>query len=255
MDDVRAVVLDIEGTVLSISFVRDTLFPYAKENLGKYLKDHWNEPELMKVVDELRVQAENDLKSGQYNSVPNIPPAAQGDGSLDKSDLLLKSVEANVLWQMDHDRKTAALKTLQGLIWLQGYCDTRLVAPLYEDVVPALEKWKIEGKRIFIYSSGSIQAQQLLFSHTTRGNVCNLLDGYFDIVTSGNKMQPASYTNISESIGLPSSRILFLTDVVAEAQAARAAGMQSRLVVRPGNSPLTDDEKITYQYVSSFSEL
>lgn len=255
MGDTKAVVLDIEGTVISISFVKDTLFPYARKNLQNYLKSHWNEPELVKVVDDLRALAEQDAKDSQWEGVPRIPPTSHGDGHCTMADALQKSIEANVLWQMDRDRKTAPLKALQGLIWLQGYKDSELVAPLYEDVVPALEKWKASGKSLYIYSSGSIQAQKLLFSHTTSGNVCHLLDGYFDITTAGSKAQPTSYVKICKSIGLPPGEVLFLTDVLAEAQAAAASGMQARLVVRPGNVPLTDDDKITFKYVTSFSEL
>ncbi|XP_077520724.1 enolase-phosphatase E1 isoform X2 [Amblyomma americanum] len=248
MTVVEAVVLDIEGTVVSISFVKDELFPFARRNVHAYLETHWGDPELMAIVSQLHTQACRDAEDGP------VPPV--GNPEETSAEALRSQLEANVLWQMDADRKAAPLKALQGLVWKEGYASGQLRALLYPDVVPALTAWKCHrGLPLFIYSSGSVQAQQLLFGHTTEGNITGLLDGYFDITTAGAKTDAQSYVAITRVIGRDPSRILFLTDVVAEAQAAREAGLQVRLVVRPGNAPLTDDQKTAFQHVTSLDQI
>lgn len=249
MPGVKAVVLDIEGTVISISFVKDVLFPYARRNLADYLERHWGEPALAAVVASLHTQAKQDaLWDG-------LGPPPVGDPKETSPALLRSQLVANVLWQMDRDRKAAPLKTLQGHIWQEGYDSGQLQAPLYADVVPALRAWKQSGVALYIYSSGSVQAQKLLFQHTTEGDLTELLSGYFDITTSGAKTEPQSYRAISKAISTSPGDILFLTDVIAEAQAATEADFLARLVVRPGNAPLTDDQKAAFESVTSFDAL
>lgn len=251
MPVVEAVVLDIEGTVISISFVKDVLFPFARRNVRAYLETDWGDPELMAIVSELHTQACRDAEDGRLGPVPPV-----GNPEKLSAESLCSQLEANVLWQMDANRKAAPLKALQGLVWKEGYSSGQLLAPLYRDVVPALTAWKCDhGLLLFIYSSGSVQAQQLLFGHTTEGNITRLLDGYFDINTAGAKTNPQSYAAISRVIGRDPSRILFLTDIVAEAQAAHEAGLQARLVVRPGNAPLTDDQKAAFHHVTSLDQI
>ncbi|KAH8027145.1 hypothetical protein HPB51_003514 [Rhipicephalus microplus] len=188
---------------------------------------------------------------------------AKDDGSVPPVDnpvkapreALIAQLEANLLWQMDADRKAPPLKALQGLIWKEGYASGQLCASLYLDVVPMLAAWKSRHLKLLIYSSGSVQAQQLLFSHTTEGDVTRLLDGYFDINTAGVKTDARSYEVISQAINTIPSKILFLTDIVAEAQAARSAGFQVRLVVRPGNKPLSEDEKASFSFIGSLEQI
>lgn len=239
MCEAKAVILDIEGTVISISFVKDVLFPYARRHLRTFLKAHWEDPELAPIVADLQEQAAKDGQEMLWE---------------DEEEQRL-SVESYVLWQMDRDIKAAPLKALQGLIWLDGYKDGHLVAPLYEDVVPALQQWKQEGKKLYIYSSGSVQAQKLLFAHTAVGNICDLLDGHFDITSAGSKVKPESYTNIGHVLGLPTKDCLFLTDIAAEAIAAASAGMKVRLVERPGNAPLSEEDRATFSPISSLDHL
>lgn len=248
LGEIEAVVLDIEGTVISISFVKDVLFPFARKNIRTYLESHWEEPELRTIVAQLHTQAIEDAKND--GSVPPVDGPAEAP-----KEALVAQLEANLLWQMDADRKAAPLKALQGLVWKEGYASGQLRAPLYPDVVPMLTAWKSRRLKLAIYSSGSVQAQQLLFSHTTEGNVTTLLDGYFDINTAGVKTDARSYEVISQAISVDPSKILFLTDIVAEAQAACKAGFQVRLVVRPGNKPLTEDEKASFGHISSLEQI
>lgn len=248
---IQAVLLDIEGTVISISFVKDVLFPFARENIRTYLDSHWEEPELKAIVTELHTQAKQDTEDGTKGSVPPV-----GDLTEMSKESLIAQLEANVLWQMDTDRKAAPLKALQGLVWKEGYASGQLRAPLYPDVVPALTTWKSrQGLTLAIYSSGSVQAQRLLFGNTTEGDVTTLLDGYFDINTAGMKTDAKSYEVISQAISVDPSKILFLTDIVAEAQAACGAGFRVRLVVRPGNKPLSEEEKAAYGHITSLEQI
>lgn len=242
MSEVKAVVLDIEGTVISISFVKDVLFPYARKNLRVYLRDHWNDDELKTIVSNLQHQ------EGAGDGAPSVP----SEGSAEN---VQAAVEAHLLWQMDRDRKTAPLKAIQGLVWTRGYRDGHLLANLYGDVVPELRKWKAAGKSLYIYSSGSIHAQKLLFSHTTEGDVTGMLSGYFDITTAGSKTDAKSYEKITEAIGHKPGEILFLTDIAAEAHAAAKAGIRARLVVRPGNAELSPEDRQAFSSVESLEAL
>lgn len=241
---VEAVVLDIEGTVISVSFVKDVLFPYVRKNVRAYLETHWEEPELRTIVAQLHTQATED-EAG--------PPV--GDPATTPKEALVTQLEANLPWQMDADRKAAPLKALQGLVWREGYASGQLRAPLYPDVVPTLTSWKSRLLTLAIYSSGSVQAQQLLFSHTTEGDVTTLLDGYFDITTAGLKTDARSYEVISQALAVHPDKILFLTDIAAEAEAAHKAGFQVLLVVRPGNKPLTADERAAFGHITSLEEI
>ncbi|CAN7993496.1 unnamed protein product [Ixodes hexagonus] len=248
MSEVKAIVLDIEGTVISISFVKDVLFPYARENLRAYLKDHWNDDELRKLVSDLQGQVNISIRRGAGDGAPSVP--AQGP-----VETVQAAVEAHLLWQMDRDRKTAPLKAIQGLVWTRGYQDGHLRADLYADVIPELRKWKAAGKSLFIYSSGSTHAQKLLFSHTTEGDITGMLNGHFDITTAGPKTEAKSYEKITDAIGHKPCEILFLTDIAAEARAAAKAGIQARLVVRPGNAELSPEDRQAFSPVESLEAL
>jgi len=191
---VQAVLTDIEGTTSSIAFVTDTLFPYARARLADWIAAH---PE----------DAAPILKD-----VPGDP------------------VETLTRW-IDEDRKETALKTLQGLIWAEGYADGTLKGHVYPDAAEALRRWHADGLRLYVYSSGSVAAQKLIFGHSNAGDLTPLFSGYFD-TTTGPKKEAESYTRIAAEIGLPVQDILFLSDSVPEIEAARAAGLQTCLVDR-----------------------
>ncbi len=136
-----------------------------------------------------------------------------------------------LLGWMDRDEKITALKTIQGLLWDTGYRNGELTAEVYDDVPPALRRWARAGLRLYVYSSGSVPAQKLLFGHTAQGDLTPLFQAYFD-TNIGPKREAASYATIAKGIGLPGGEILFLSDVEAELDAAAAAGMQTCQLVR-----------------------
>ncbi|XP_019408153.1 PREDICTED: enolase-phosphatase E1 isoform X1 [Crocodylus porosus] len=246
---VRAVLLDIEGTTTPIAFVKDTLFPYIRDHVQEYLRAHWEEEECQQDISLLRKQAEED--SNLAGVVPIPPETETGE---EDSERVIKAVVDNVHWQMSLDRKTTALKQLQGHMWRAAYTTGRVKGEVFEDVVPAIRKWREAGMKVYIYSSGSVEAQKLLFGYSTEGDILELFDGHFD-TKIGHKVESESYKRIAASIGCSTDNILFLTDVTQEANAAEEADMHVAVVIRPGNAGLTDDEKSYYSLVASFSEL
>ncbi|XP_053450042.1 enolase-phosphatase E1 isoform X2 [Nycticebus coucang] len=167
---------------------------------------------------------------------------------------MIQAVVDNVCWQMSLDRKTTALKQLQGHMWRAAFTAGRMKAEFFADVVPAVRKWREAGMKVYIYSSGSVEAQKLLFGHSTEGDILELVDGHFD-TKIGHKVESESYRKIANSIGCSTNNILFLTDVTPEASAAEEADVHVAVVVRPGNAGLTDDEKTYYSLITSFSDL
>ena len=196
MTQPKAILLDIEGTTSSIAFVAETLFPYARKHLAAYVAAH---PEEVAPI---------------LAEVPGDP------------------VETLFQW-IDEDRKATPLKTLQGLIWAQGYADGELDGHVYPDTPEAMRRWKARGIDVHIYSSGSIAAQKLIFGHSVAGDLTPLLSGYFD-TTTGPKREAESYRRIAAALDLPPEDILFLTDIQAEADAAREAGVAALIVDREG---------------------
>ncbi|MCB9728997.1 MAG: acireductone synthase [Deltaproteobacteria bacterium] len=229
--DYRAVLLDIEGTTTSIDFVYEVLFPYARRELPGFLERTWGEPETRAAVEALTAQAETDILSG-LEEVPPVPAD-------DPDDERRAAAVRNALWQMDLDRKTTALKRLQGLVWDAGYAAGALRGHVYEDVPRALAAWKERGVPVYIYSSGSVAAQKLLFGSSEAGDLCELLAGHFD-TTTGPKRDAQSYRRIAELIGLAPRDVVFVTDSLDEAWAASAAGMDTCLSMRPGNPELPE---------------
>ena len=230
-----AVLLDIEGTTTSIRFVYEVLFPYARQHLAGFLAERWDTPAIQADVEQVIRQVAHDQAEGL--NPPLIPASADAD-------TLRAAVVANLLWQMDLDRKTTGLKSLQGRIWRGGYEDGSIQGHIYPDVPGALRAWAADGVPVYIYSSGSVAAQKLLFGHSEAGDLLPLLRGHFD-TTIGDKKSAGSYIAIAEALEVPPARIVFSTDSLAEAQAARAAGLQVALSVRPGNPPLPDDHGFT----------
>jgi len=223
----KAVVLDIEGTTTPISFVYDILFPFARRHAARHLSDHWGSPEVRGDVEAFRAQAVLDAREG----VAGVVAIPDGDG-----DEVRAAVVASVLWQMETDRKTTALKSLQGKVWRSGYASGQLKADVFDDVPEALRAWEARGVPVYIYSSGSVEAQKLLFAHTHYGDLRPLLSGYFD-TTTGPKKVAASYVAIAEKVGSRPEDLLFFTDVAAEAVAAGEAGFEAVVMDRPGNRP------------------
>jgi len=235
------ILLDIEGTITSISFVKDILFPYVFKVLEDYINKHWDDASFQDDLELLHLQAAND------SNLEGFVPIITGSNAK-------QSVINNVLWQMNSDRKTTALKNLQGHIWKDGYKSGFLRGHLYEDVLPVLKKLTELGKQIYTYSSGSTEAQEYLFQYSMYGDVSDVFVKYFD-TKMGPKGSETSYKNIAIDIGVKCSDILFLTDVLVEAEAAIKAGCNSALVVRPGNAVLDSKKSSTFKIITSLDEL
>lgn len=243
---VKALIVDIEGTTTPIGFVKETLFPYAEENVESFLTKRYDDEETQQDIKALQELAAKEKADG-VEGVVEIPK----EGS--KEDII-KAVVDNVKWQMDEDRKTTALKQLQGHIWREGYKTGQIKAELFEDVGPALQQIVEEGVNVYVYSSGSVEAQKLLFGNTEEGDLLELFTDFFD-TTIGNKKDSGSYKKIVEKIGVSPEEILFLTDTPEEATAASKAGLRSALVARDGNEELTEEHFQNFLVIESFGEL
>lgn len=226
-DAPQVVVLDIEGTVVPISFVYDVMFPYAQKKLQSYLEKNWDTAEMRSEVQQLQAEAELDSTLVGANDVVSSDMATAISG-----------IVRFVGELMRQDKKLTILKTLQGHIWQEGFTSGQLTADLFHDVQPAMAAWVSQGLKTYIYSSGSRQAQKNLFGYTSMGDLRGLLSGFFD-TSSGAKVNASSYDNIALSLGVDKpSQIIFATDSILEAEAAATAGWQVALTVRPGNKPL-----------------
>ncbi|KAA0703688.1 Enolase-phosphatase E1 [Triplophysa tibetana] len=248
-ENIRAFLLDIEGTTTPITFVKDILFPYIRENLEAYLSAHWEEDECKQDVHLLKKQAEEDLRQNKACPVHAVDQTVHTD-----EEKAIREVVDSVLWEMAADRKTTALKQLQGHMWRAAYLMGKIKGEVYPDVVPSIRQWRHHGLQIYIYSSGSVEAQKLLFRYSVEGNLLDLFDGHFD-TNIGAKVESKSYENIVVKIGCQPEEIMFLTDVTREAKAAEDAGMNVAVVVRPGNMELTEEERNKYRTITSFNQL
>jgi enolase-phosphatase E1 len=209
---IKAIVTDIEGTTSSISFVKDVLFPYAREHLPAFVATHADEPEVQHWLHETAKEA-------------GLVSASQ------------RELIALLQRWIDEDRKATPLKALQGLIWADGYRGGEYQAHVYIDVAPVLRAWKQNGLDLYVYSSGSVTAQKLFFAHSEAGDLTPLFSGYFD-TEIGPKREGKSYTCIAIAIGRPADEILFLSDIVEELDAARGAGLHTTLLARaPAHCP------------------
>lgn len=206
MIEIRAIVTDIEGTTSSIDFVRDVLFPYARKRLPAFVETHGDTPEVQHWLHE----------------------AAKEAGIIEAS--RQEIIEMLLRW-IDEDRKSTALKALQGMIWKDGYEAGDYRAHLYPEVPARLREWRAQGLKLYVYSSGSVPAQKLFFRHSEAGDLGPLFAGYFDTQT-GPKRDAASYTTIAEAIDQQPAHILFLSDIERELDAARAAGFQTGWLIR-----------------------
>jgi len=214
-----AVVVDIEGTVGSIRFVKDVLFPFARSRLRPFILANQSLPDVARQLEAVRTET----------------GIADVDGQI-----------AQLERWSDADRKVTPLKALQGMIWAGGYASGELVAHLYDDALAALKRWADTRRPVYVYSSGSIAAQKLYFAHTAAGDLTPCLAGYFD-TTTGPKQDAESYRRIASAIGRPAAELLFLSDVTAELTAATAAGFQAVQVRRePPAGDLFEPSIVTF---------
>lgn len=205
---VHAILTDIEGTTTDIHFVHKVLFPYAYAKLPSFLHENAQAPAVAAQIDAVRDEMHD--------------PTAT-----------LEAVIAQLLQWIDTDQKVTPLKALQGMVWADGYQRGDFTGHLYNDVAPVLRRWKSDGKGLYVYSSGSIQAQKLLFGYSDEGDLTSLFSGYFD-THIGHKRDPDAYQRIVAELDLPAQTVLFLSDVVEELDAAEQAGMQTLQLVRKG---------------------
>jgi enolase-phosphatase E1 len=200
----RAIVTDIEGTTSSLAFVHEILFPYSRARLAAFVATHVETME--QILNDTRAVAQD-------------------------STLTVDDCVALLLAWHDEDRKITPLKTLQGMIWAVGFAAGELKGHIYSDAVAGLRRWHSRGIRLYVYSSGSVAAQKLLFGHTEFGDLTSLFSGHFDTGVGGKK-EAASYRSIARVLALPPSEILFLSDVDAELTAGHEAGLAVTLIVR-----------------------
>ncbi len=221
---IRAVVTDIEGTTSSLSFVKEVLFPYARERMAGFVGRNCDDPLVARLLNEVREMAGCDLTREQL-------------------------VDQLIRW-IDDDCKIAPLKALQGMIWEKGYSEGDFYGHIYPDAVQALRSWHDAGIDLYLYSSGSVDAQRLLFAHTEHGDLTPLFKGYFDL-SVGHKTEVASYHRIVQQTGLPSNQILFLSDMEKELDAAGDAGMMTFWLTR-GQKP---DQVAGHCQIGDFSSI
>lgn len=204
------ILTDIEGTTSSISFVKDVLFPYARRELPRFVRERGGEPEVRRWLDVVATE----------------------HGAICSDEVIVETLQG---W-IDQDRKHTALKALQGLLWLDGYRNADFTAHLYPDVAEALHRWHDAGLTLAVYSSGSVAAQKLFFGNSDAGDLLLLFSAFFDTEVGG-KREAASYTRIVETLGRTTGEIVFLSDVVEELDAAREAGLSTVLVDRHEDYP------------------
>lgn len=240
----KAVLLDIEGTTTPVHFVYEVLFPYAQRELQNYLEQHWNDPNVQDDLNDLAEHFAEQPRDDQGR------PTSEGEDQSNVEAFKSEVIE-RIEWAMDNDKKHAPLKSLQGRIWRSGYQGGELKAPLYDDVPEALEHWKERDVPVYIYSSGSVDAQKLLFQFSDKGDLREYLSGYFDTHT-GHKKEADSYQTIADAIDQAPGDVLFVTDNLEEAEAADKAGMKVAVSKRPGNAEL-DDHK--FPVIESFDAI
>ena len=203
---IRAIVTDIEGTTSDIRFVHNILFPYARERLAAWLVQHQQEADVRGALDELRRE-------------------------IAQPEAITEQLTQTLLAYIDEDRKSTPLKALQGMIWRDGYLNGDFKGHLYPDVLPALQQWQAQGIALYVYSSGSVAAQKLLFGYSDEGDITPLFSGYFDTHV-GAKREESSYRTIASQIDLPASELLFLSDIHQELDAAQQAGWHTVQLIR-----------------------
>ena len=261
LNSIRHVLLDIEGTTCSVKFVSEVLFPYATERLQKFLDEHASDPIVAALLQQVDQAWEQDtdptaqalrVSATKNTNQPNPTQAAEGGTPPVESGPPAR-VAPYLVWLIKTDRKLAPLKELQGLIWEDGYRNGALQGPLYEDVAPALQRWREAGLGLAVYSSGSVRAQQLLYQYSSAGDLRNLFSQWFD-TRIGPKYEPASYKLICDQLASPCSQVLFISDSFGELQAARSAGL-TILCSDRGESPHLQHNLADVAIINSFSSI
>lgn len=231
--DAKVLLLDIEGCTTSISFVKDQLFPYILDHLVDFV-DNTLSPNAEEFTITLNAL------TADLNSVGMAIPEEHA-----------QDVNWMVHTLMEQDIKVPGLKALQGKMWKSGYECGTIKGHVYTDVWYAFQWLKAKGIRICIFSSGSVQAQKLLFGHSVDGDLLDSIEAHFDITSSGNKKVASSYENIAKSLGVSPSHIVFCSDAEAELVAAKEAGIGYQVMtIRPGNVPLTE---VGYEFPEIYS--
>jgi len=234
----RGILLDIEGTTSSISFVHDVMFPFVRERLVEFLATNFPRSDVSDACEQIARDA------GKSSLV---------EWSKATGKLVQQLVIGEVRRLMDGDVKATGLKALQGLIWADGFHEGKLRAHVYPDVIEQIKRWRQSGLDVRIYSSGSIAAQKLFFGHIDGlGNCLDLFTGNYD-TTIGSKREATSYQRVAADWGLQPDEIIFVSDVAGELMAATEAGLQAVASVRPGNAPL--DPELPHVRVTSFDQL
>lgn len=237
---IKAILLDIEGTTSDVLFVKNVLFPYAHDNCENFLNHHFESPEIQAIIDDL-------VELSQRDQRPIIRSENRNE--------FVKAIVDNVHWQISEDRKSKELKNLQGKIWKIAFESGEIRGHVYEDVPRKLKEWTEAGLKVFIYSSGSVEAQKLLFGHSEYGNLLKYLIDHFD-TNVGHKQEVQSYQNIAEALKLSPNEILFLSDIPKEVIAAENAGMKTSILDRPNNPTILDEEiRKQFKIVKSFDEI
>ena len=218
---IRAIVTDIEGTTSSLSFVKEVLFPYARQRMQAFV----------------RVQAAQPAVRSQLLAVSEAVGRPLSED---------EAITQLVRW-IDEDKKITPLKALQGMIWETGYRHGDFQGHVYDDAVLGLREWKERGLALYVYSSGSVYAQKLLFGFSTHGDLTPLFSGYYD-TTIGTKREATAYRNISQDIGIAPGEILFLSDIREELDAAQTAGLQTYWLVRDGALPVNPSHPVARNF-------
>ena len=220
----KAIITDIEGTTGSIAFVKEVLFPYARTNLADHVRRHEHEQPIRSLLEDV-------------NKEIGAPQTTE------------QAITQLIQW-LDQDNKVTPLKTLQGLIWEAGYLKGDFKGHIYPDAVKNLKAWKALGLDLYIYSSGSVYAQKLLFAHTDYGDLTPLFNGYFDTHIGGKK-EKDSYSNIAKQLVIPANQLLFLSDIKEELDAALAVGFQTIWLVRDA----LPNPQAEHRQVNSFDQI
>jgi len=247
LENVKAVLLDIEGTTTPLSFVHDKLIGYVKDNLKEYLTSRWENEEVQSDVDALREQAAADKEA----AAEGVVEVAAKEEEQEKA---VQSVVDNVLWQIESDRKSASLKQLQGHMWRDAYKTGKVQGEVFDDVIDALKAFKASDRKVYLYSAAAVDTQKLHFGYSEKGDLSEFIAGNFD-TSVGPKTEKDSYSAIVGEIGVSAEEILFVTDLPKEAAPAAEAGIKVAVIVRDGNTALTEEENAQYNVIKSFSEL
>jgi enolase-phosphatase E1 len=266
--DVRFVLLDIEGTTSSISFVYDQMFPFARSAMHDYCRTNWNSLQQHECLNWLAREAgfenKDEWLSGLSATSSSFSVGKLSELTLDSNASYGELADTNVahdhatqvadyaLQLMDRDSKATGLKQLQGLVWKSGFESGQLRSHFFDDVVPSLKNWIAAGIKIAIYSSGSVEAQKLFFRYSIMGDLSNLITAYFD-TTTGPKREGASYSRIAKQLDCKPNDVLFLSDNPFEIEAAESVEMQIAAINRPGNAELPHD--FILPTIDSFVEL